>query len=82
MQRLKVQTRRYTAAQRTLFEDVVRKFTDLSRTEFKHTAPFRAGEGIEPFEYYPLPASVCSTLWSFHACQEKQQEITSKSNLK
>jgi len=49
MQRLKVQTRRYTAAKVTLFEGVVRKFTDLSRTEFKHTGPVREAEGIEPF---------------------------------
>jgi len=48
MQSLKVQTRRYTAAQRVLFEGVVRKFTDLSSTEFKHTGPVRAAEGTEP----------------------------------
>ena len=80
MQRLKVQTRRYTAEQRILFEDLVRKFTGLSNTEFKHTVPVRAAEGIEPLKYSSLLASICSILWSFHACQEKHQEIMSKPN--
>ena len=31
-----------------MFEGVVRKFTEQSSTEFKHTGPVRAAEGNEP----------------------------------